>query len=115
VNGNVHHDFDLRTGTVRFRLLESDGTTPVTQRQVAFLFADGGDECGRGTTNDNGWIELPPMPSVRLVPRVQNLPQDVTNPAPLSAQSPAQTVVELNGFTVNEGSTSEVVRKLPAK
>jgi hypothetical protein len=96
---NIRRDFDLRTGTVRFRLLEDDGTTPVAQRKVRFFFAgDHSGECGSGTTDDTGWLELPPMPSARLVPRVE-----------------VQGALDLEPFAVTEGTGSEVLRKLPAK
>jgi hypothetical protein len=112
----IHRDFDLRTGKVRLRLLEADGTTPAAQRKVTFVLANPiGDECGNGTTNDDGWIELPPMPSVRLVPRVHLLSAEQ---AKADSPSPAeldQMTVGLEPFAVIEGRTVEIVRKLPPR
>jgi hypothetical protein len=114
VGGVIHHDFDLRTGSVRLRLVEADGTTPVRQRQV--LFASGSEGWfGQGTTNDDGWIELPPMPSVRWVPRIHRRSRAEALAAGQSDQAWWQDTVELEPFTVTEGVSSEVVRKLPAK
>jgi hypothetical protein len=111
---SVHHDFQVRTGTVRFRLLQADGTTPVPQRLVTFQQAnsDGG---GRGTTDDDGWIELPQMPAMRMAARTQRWSQDEAKAAGLSAQEQGQATVELETFTVTEGTSVEVVRKLPAQ
>jgi hypothetical protein len=111
---SVHHDFDLRTGTVRFRLLEADGNTLLPNRTVYFWSADG-ELRATGTTNDDGWVDLPPMPAARLEPRVHRSTLEKARQDGLSWQDLEANAWRLDPFTITAGTTTEVVRKLPAK
>jgi hypothetical protein len=109
VGGTIHHDFDLRTGTVRLRVVAADGTTPMTQRRIYF-WHDRGERCGTGTTDDDGWIEVL-MPSTRLEPRVHRMAREEAN----SYEDHEASAWRLEPFTILAGTATEVIRKLPAK